>query len=710
MFNKNVKNRCALFFMLSICISLFPASGSFAGSAVGALGKTIWDWGAGGEGSNTIMRYGNWLGPGWWGGSELPNKVGMLPPIDDLDAVAQKHDFGYELAEKLGKGRPNVEAYYKAMADFIAVCDTRDLPPDPTLWRHPSPNPEQAKVFMDRLDTAFTYYQQRMHELKAAIPTKIDKSNPDIPDEALDSLIDDKEFEKRVLARIKEWSKAYAEFQAAKSKANPSTPAGTGRNEPQKSGTAAKEIDAEILDAICRCSSACSARGFYSVTPVKESPSCEDPGNGPCVCSGMGCLRSVMSPACIVRAYQETKGQTLSVSEVVQFIDKYQGKKPQVQDPATIPPIVRKGEALQMSINVPGKPPEKWLWRSDDAKTFQATRQTPGSGPATETVKLQAPSLGHLVFERSNGSKILGMRELMNGGFTGGIADGFPQGTTITAYMISDPGPATDSTAVSPALSGSPAPSSLMAAPTTPAVKPPEATDIVGTWTWINGVVTFRKDGTGSHSSGYTNTWKPSATASRTYDVIWSHGYKDTLVLSPDGMTINGTNNEGVKHTARRQDLVPASEATAAASKPAIVFAKPARVETKGQWGIFESVNAPMKIKGQAYSAYYLQHPGNDGPTSIYFALQGALSRLKAKVGIDQSLHPEVPIRGGGTVRITAKGDGRVLWTSGVITISNSPQPVEIDVRGVRELVLTVDDTGDGTAFDWLVWADPVFE
>ena len=91
----------------------------------------------------------------------------------------------------------------------------------------------------------------------------------------------------------------------------------------------------------------------------------------------------------------------MNVSEAVQFIDKYQGQKPAVKDPASIPPLVRKGETMQMSINIPGKPPEKWLWRSDDGKTFQATRLTQGSGPATETVKLQAPSLGHLMFDLS---------------------------------------------------------------------------------------------------------------------------------------------------------------------------------------------------------------------------------------------------------------------------------------------------------------------
>ena len=97
-----------------------------------AVSRYLWDWLALGEGPKTLMRYGNWLGEGWWGGSELPGRVGTLPPVDDLDAIAQRHDFGYELAEALGKGRPDLEAYYMAMADAIAVRETLAHSRDPS--------------------------------------------------------------------------------------------------------------------------------------------------------------------------------------------------------------------------------------------------------------------------------------------------------------------------------------------------------------------------------------------------------------------------------------------------------------------------------------------------------------------------------------------------------------------------------------------------
>ena len=58
----------------------------FAQTQGGFWGRLAFDT-AVGEGDNRF-RYGNWYGPGWWGGSELSDRVGGLPPVDALDAVA----------------------------------------------------------------------------------------------------------------------------------------------------------------------------------------------------------------------------------------------------------------------------------------------------------------------------------------------------------------------------------------------------------------------------------------------------------------------------------------------------------------------------------------------------------------------------------------------------------------------------------------------
>ena len=192
----------------------------FAQTQGGFWGRLAFDT-AVGEGDNRF-RYGNWYGPGWWGGSELSDRVGGLPPVDALDAVAQKHDFGYELAEELGAGNRALEAHYKALADVIAVRDTLALPEDPRRWSPPAKDPELARKYRERIALGFPNYQQRLNELKAVVPSRIDPSHP----EALDSVLEGKkpidaaELERRMNQRVRAWNKAYMDRQAQSGRAN----------------------------------------------------------------------------------------------------------------------------------------------------------------------------------------------------------------------------------------------------------------------------------------------------------------------------------------------------------------------------------------------------------------------------------------------------------------------------------------------------------
>ncbi|MDD2465829.1 MAG: hypothetical protein PHI97_17665 [Desulfobulbus sp.] len=103
-----------------------------------------------------ITRYGKWYGPGYWGGGEDPDKAGLAPPVDSLDAVAMRHDFGYVIAEKYGKiyGK-QYEFKLKAMADMVAVKDAMKLPSDPKKWDRVPADPEAASRYRDRIVTGF---------------------------------------------------------------------------------------------------------------------------------------------------------------------------------------------------------------------------------------------------------------------------------------------------------------------------------------------------------------------------------------------------------------------------------------------------------------------------------------------------------------------------------------------------------------------------
>lgn len=105
---------------------------------------------------DTITRYGKWYGPGYWGGSEDAGKAGLDAPVDSLDAVAQRHDYGYLVAEKYGKiyGR-QYEYKLKAMADRVAVRDALALAEDPKTWPLVPKDPQAAARYRDRIITGF---------------------------------------------------------------------------------------------------------------------------------------------------------------------------------------------------------------------------------------------------------------------------------------------------------------------------------------------------------------------------------------------------------------------------------------------------------------------------------------------------------------------------------------------------------------------------
>jgi hypothetical protein len=107
---------------------------------------------------DSIFRYGNWYGPGWWGGSTDIKQAGNKPPVDSLDAIAQKHDFAYQIAEQQGKiyGMAEEERL-KGIADYLAVRDAKALPENPKEWTKPPADIKKALRYRDRMITGFVY-------------------------------------------------------------------------------------------------------------------------------------------------------------------------------------------------------------------------------------------------------------------------------------------------------------------------------------------------------------------------------------------------------------------------------------------------------------------------------------------------------------------------------------------------------------------------
>lgn len=122
------------------------------------------------ETSLVAPQYGNWFGAGWWGGSTLENRVGVLPPTDWLDAVGQKHDMGYQIAEEMGAVYGDAEKYrLMALADEIAARDTARLPDDPSKWVPPPSDIEEARRNRDRLMEGFSQVHNRWSNLLSGL-------------------------------------------------------------------------------------------------------------------------------------------------------------------------------------------------------------------------------------------------------------------------------------------------------------------------------------------------------------------------------------------------------------------------------------------------------------------------------------------------------------------------------------------------------------
>ena len=199
-----------------------------------------------------ILRYGNWYGPGYWGGGEDPNKAGLAAPVDSLDAVAMRHDFGYVIAEKYGKiyGK-QYEFKLKAMADMVAVQDAMKLPQDPRKWDQVPQDPEAASRYRDRIITGFIIESDLYKNLADATKVGDVITSPFITmfDQIDYSHVPDLEkFEREVASHINGWKKEVAKKEADDKKLQEAAAKNKARQEKEARETEARE-QREALEA-----------------------------------------------------------------------------------------------------------------------------------------------------------------------------------------------------------------------------------------------------------------------------------------------------------------------------------------------------------------------------------------------------------------------------------------------------------------------------
>jgi len=104
----------------------------------------------------------------------------------------------------------------------------------------------------------------------------------------------------------------------------------------------------------------------------------------------------------------------------------------------------------------------------------------------------------------------------------------------------------------------------------------------------------------------------------------------------------------------------------------------------------------PLSISGRRFECGV----GTHAASVLWVTVNGGAERFQAFAGVDDSA------KGDGSVIFKVIGDGKLLWKSSVMRHGQRASQIDVDLRGVMQLVLQVGDAGDGIGNDHADWAD----
>ena len=119
-------------------------------------------------------------------------------------------------------------------------------------------------------------------------------------------------------------------------------------------------------------------------------------------------------------------------------------------------------------------------------------------------------------------------------------------------------------------------------------------------------------------------------------------------------------------------------------------------------WGVIhkdENLEGnPIRIGGDTYEKGLEMHADSD----VTYGLNGEYNTFRAVIGTDDvNVERSKPT----TIRLTVLADGNPIFESEEITIHSGAKEIELDVSGINELQLKVEDTNGSADSDWGVWA-----
>lgn len=109
----------------------------------------------------------------------------------------------------------------------------------------------------------------------------------------------------------------------------------------------------------------------------------------------------------------------------------------------------------------------------------------------------------------------------------------------------------------------------------------------------------------------------------------------------------------------------------------------------------------PLTIAGKNFERGF----GSHSESSLLILLNGNAKSFMAMVGIDDEVAGHQP-----AAEFIVIGDGKKLWSSGVMRLGDAAKPCTVNLMGIKKLELLVSDGGNGNYYDHVNWADAKFE
>ncbi len=95
---------------------------------------------------------------------------------------------------------------------------------------------------------------------------------------------------------------------------------------------------------------------------------------------------------------------------------------------------------------------------------------------------------------------------------------------------------------------------------------------------------------------------------------------------------------------------------------------------------------------------------GTHANSYLRIQLDGNAKKFRAQVGVDDEEAGQPAM-----VRFSVIGDGQTLWQSGMMKGGDAPEQADVDLTGIKKLLLFVNNGGDSIDFDHADWADAGF-